>query len=388
MYIARQMATSLQEMRSKFPILLVTGPRQAGKTTLLRSVFPEFGYVNLELGPNREFAREDPLGFLRQYPAPLIIDEAQRVPELFSYLQVMVDENRDMGQYLLSGSQNFLLLDQTAQSLAGRVGIFKLLPLSLAELKGHQPSLLPANLEQALFSGGYPALFERQLDPAQYFPAYVETYLERDVRQVTQVQDLTTFQGFLRLCAGRVGQPLNYQSLAVEAGISAPTVKKWLSVLEASYIAFRLAPYFENVSKRVVKSPKLYFYDTGLLCQLLDLNEAAQIEQYYNKGSLLENYVVVELMKNRYHQFRPASLYFWRDSNQREVDIVLREGGETHLFEVKYAHTPKSSFFKGFQAFRQALPTSRGPQTVVYAGEMAQQRSEGEFLPWSELERR
>ena len=385
MLISRQMAGPLQAMRSKFPILLVTGPRQAGKTTLLRALFPDVAYINLELGSNRDFAREDPLGFLRQYAPPLIIDEAQRVPELFSYLQVQVDETRQMGQYILSGSQNFLLMDQTAQSLAGRVGIFTLLPLSLAELDGHSPSLMPEQVEAAIFQGGYPALYERDRGPELDFPAYVETYLERDVRQVTQVQNLASFRTFLRLCAGRVGQPLNYQSLATDAGVSTPTVKNWLSVLEASYIAFRLPPYFENISKRVVKSPKLYFYDTGLLCHLLDLNDPRQIGQYYNKGSLLENLAVVELLRNRYHHFRPVSLYFWRDSNGTEVDVVLREGGEPHLFEIKYSFTPKASFFKGMQAFRHAAPQLQGRDVVVYAGDQVQARTQGEILPWQAL---
>lgn len=383
--IARQLETSIREMLTKFPILLVTGPRQAGKTTLLREMFADYQYVNLEFAANREFAASDPVGFLRQYTGKVILDEAQRVPQLFSYLQVRADEDREMGKYILSGSQNFLLADNVAQSLAGRVAIFKLLPLSHLELRGHAPGLLAENPEAAIFRGGYPALFQRDIHPAAYFPSYLETYLERDVRSVANIADLGTFRNFLRLCAGRVGQTLNYQSLAIETGISQPTLKKWLNILEAGFIAFQMQPYFENFSKRIVKSPKLYFYDTGLLCHLLDLNEAAQIGQYHAKGSLFENMVAAELMKNRFNVFRPASIYFWRDSNGNEVDFLIREGGEMHLLEAKYSFTPTAQFFKGIQFLRAAAQHSDGKNFVLYAGNEPQKRSDVEVLPWREL---
>ncbi len=374
-------------MLTKFPILLVTGPRQAGKTTLLREMFKDYRYVNLEFAANRAFASEDPVGFLRQYSGKVILDEVQRVPELFSYLQVRADEDREMGKYILSGSQNFLLADKVAQSLAGRVAIFKLLPLSHRELQGHQPGLLPDRLEEALFYGGYPALFERNIDPTAYFPSYLETYLERDVRSVANIGDLGAFRNFLRLCAGRVGQTLNYQSLAVEAGISQPTLKKWLTVLDAGFVAFQLQPYFENFSKRLVKSPKLYFYDTGLLCHLLDLNEPGQIESYHAKGSLFENMVASELMKNRYNDFRPASVYFWRDSNGNEVDFLVREGNAINLIEAKYSFTVTAQFFKGIRFVRTSAPDSSGKNVVVYAGEEHQLRSEAEVWSWRNLSR-
>lgn len=383
--IARQLETSIREMLTKFPILLVTGPRQAGKTTLLREMFADYQYVNLEFAANREFAASDPVGFLRQYAGKVILDEAQRVPQLFSYLQVRADEDREMGKYILSGSQNFLLADNVAQSLAGRVAIFKLLPLSHLELRGHTPGLLAENPEAAIFRGGYPALFERDIHPSAYFPSYLETYLERDVRSVANIAELGTFRNFLRLCAGRVGQTLNYQSLAIETGISQPTLKKWLNILEAGFIAFQMQPYFENFSKRIVKSPKLYFYDTGLLCHLLDLNESAQIEQYHAKGSLFENMVAAELMKNRFNVFRPASIYFWRDSNGNEVDFLVREGGEMHLLEAKYSFTPTAQFFKGIQFLRAAAPHSKGKNFVLYAGNESQKRSDVEVLPWRAL---
>ncbi len=383
--IPRQLEAPIREMLSKFPILLVTGPRQAGKTTLLREKFKDYEYVNLEFAANREFAASDPVGFLKQYAGKVILDEAQRVPQLFSYLQVRVDEDREMGKYILSGSQNFLLSDNAAQSLAGRVAIFKLLPLSHKELLAETPIMLADTPEQAIFRGGYPALFERDIDPTSYFPSYLETYLERDVRSVANISDLGAFRNFLRLCAGRVGQTLNYQSLAVESGISQPTLKKWLTILEASFVAFQLQPYFENFSKRIVKSPKLYFYDTGLLCHLLDLNEATQIGQYHAKGALFENMVAAELMKNRFNTFRPASLYFWRDSNGNEVDFLLREGGETHLVEAKFSYTPTAQFFKGIQFLRKAAHRVKGRNIVLYGGDAPQKRSEAEVLPWRAL---
>lgn len=383
--IARQLEQPIREMLTKFPILLVTGPRQAGKTTMLREMFSDYQYVNLEYSANRAFAAEDPVGFLRQYSGNVILDEAQRVPQLFSYLQVRADEDRQMGKYILSGSQNFLLADNVAQSLAGRVAIFKLLPLSHLELRRHSPGLMADNPEMAIFRGGYPALFERAIHPTAYFPSYVETYLERDVRSVANISNLGVFRNFLRLCAGRVGQTLNFHALAIEAGISQPTLKKWLTILEAGFVAFLLPPYFENFSKRIVKSPKLYFYDTGLLCHLLDLDDEAQIHQYHAKGSLFENMVAAELLKNRYNAFAMPSIYYWRDSNGNEVDFLLRESGEMHLLEAKYSFTPTARFFKGIQFLRKAAPNAHGRNIVLYAGDEINKRQEAEILPWKDL---
>jgi predicted AAA+ superfamily ATPase len=286
--IARQLTQSIQATCALYPIVSLTGPRQSGKTTLLRHLLPDYRYVNFEEPNTRIFFHEDPLGFLKQYDRFVIFDEAQRVPDLFSYLQVKTDTDKIMGQYVLSGSQNFLLLEKISQSLAGRVGLFRLLPLSHAELVGVEPSLRPTDVAEAIFRGGYPALYDRNLPVARYFQNYVETYVTRDARDVLNIKDLNAFQNFLRLCAGRVGQPLNIQLLGTDAGISTPTVKNWLSILEASYILFQLPPFFENFNKRIIKSPKLYFYDTGLLCHLLGINEPEQISQFYKRGSLFE----------------------------------------------------------------------------------------------------
>ncbi len=385
--VVRQIAQSIRDLRSKFPVISVTGPRQSGKTTLLRGMFPDYRYVNFEDPDARLFFEEDPRGFLREYNSHVIFDEAQRVPTLFSYLQVKVDEDKIMGQFILSGSQNFLLLEKITQSLAGRVAIFRLLPLSHAELERHSPSLKPTDVENAIWRGGYPVLYDRDTEPGFYFQSYLETYVERDVRSVLNIKDLNAFQTFLRLCAGRVGQPINFQSLATGSGISAATVKNWLSVLEASYVVFQLPPFFENFNKRLVKSSKIYFYDTGLLCFLLGISEPAQITQHYSRGSLFENMVIVELMKNRYnHNVRPE-FYFWKDSHQVEVDLVSLEGLETNLFEMKYSFTPKAEFFKGLQSFRNAAPEHRksGGNIVVYAGDEGQKRSVATIESWRSL---
>jgi predicted AAA+ superfamily ATPase len=385
--VARQIADPIRRLLTQFPIISVTGPRQSGKTTLLRRMFPDYRYVNFEDPDSRLFFEQDPRGFLRQYDRQVIFDEAQRVPTLFSYLQGKVDEDKIMGQFVLSGSQNFLLLEKITQSLAGRVAIFRLLPFSHAELEAHSPSLKPANVETAIWRGGYPVLYDRDAEPSTYFQSYLETYVERDARNVLNIKDLNSFQTFLRLCAGRVGQPVNFQSLATEAAISAATVKNWLSILEASYIVFQLQPFFENFNKRLVKSPKIYFYDTGLLCHLLGISEAAQIGQHYHRGSLFENMVIVELVKNRYNRNQRPDFYFWKDSHHVEVDLVSLEGLETQLFEMKYSFTPKAEFFKGIQSFRNNAPEHRkaGTNFIVYAGDDRQIRSTANIESWRNL---
>lgn len=385
--IAREIAGKIRDMMTKYPLVSVTGPRQSGKTTLLREMFPDYRYVNFEDLDARLFFEQDPRGFLREYDRQVIFDEAQRAPSLFSYLQVKTDNDKIMGQYVLSGSQNFLLLEKITQSLAGRVAIFRLLPFSHSELDAPHPALKPRDVEMAIYQGGYPVLYDRGLSPMEYFQSYLETYVERDVRSVLNIKDLNVFQTFLRLCAGRVGQPVNFHSLATEASISSATVKNWLSILEASYIIFQLPPFFENFNKRLVKSAKLYFYDTGLLCYLLGITEPKQINQYYNRGSLFENMVIVELMKNRLNRNVRPDFYFWKDNHQVEVDLISLEGLETQLFEIKYSHTPKEEYYKNIQVFRNAAPEQRhsGSNFVVYAGDERQRRSFATIESWRNL---
>ncbi len=387
MMIARQISQLLRETCSLYPVLSVTGPRQSGKTTLLQSLFPDYGYVNFEEPNTRRFFEEDPLGFMNLHDRHVIFDEAQRVPELFSYLQVKTDADKVMGQYILSGSQNFLLLEKITQSLAGRVALFRLLPLSHAELAANEPDLRPAEVADIILKGGYPALYDRPIPLPRFFQNYLETYVERDARSLINIKDLNTFQNFLRLCAGRSGQLLNIQTLCVDAGISAPTAKSWLSILEASYILFQLPPFFENFTKRLVKTPKLYFYDTGLLCHLLGLSSQEQVLQYYQRGTLFENMAIVELMKNRWNSDRRTAFYFWQDSNKVEVDLVELDGLQTHLYEMKYSRTPTSDFFKGLKSFRNAAPLQRqqGDNIAIYAGDDRQPRTEATIESWRKL---
>ena len=385
--IPRILAAAVQSACTYYPIVSLTGPRQSGKTTLLQNMFPAYKYVNFEEPDTRRFFEEDPRGFLRLYDRQVIFDEAQRVPDLFPYLQAKPDADRIMGQYILSGSQNFLLLAKITQSLAGRVGLFRLLPLSQAELAGAARDLRPLAVHDAIFRGAYPALYDRPLPTGRFFQDYMETYVERDARNVLNIKDLGAFQNFIRLCAGRVGQPINLQSLGVDAGIATATVKSWLSILEASFVLFQLQPFFENFNKRLVKSPKLYFYDTGLLCYLLGLNDAEQVPQYYQRGSLFENFVVLEILKNRINADRQTSLYFWQDSHKVEVDLVELDGLETHLYEMKYSYTPSAEVFKGIQSFRATAPPARqkGKNYVFYAGEETQPRTLATVESWWKL---
>lgn len=385
MLISRDITARFQEVLPQYPVLALTGPRQSGKTTLLRNLLPQYQYVSLEEPFQREFAQNDPRGFLDKYSRYVIFDEVQRVPDLFSYIQTKTDNDRIMGQYILSGSQNFLLLEQITQSLAGRVSLFKLLPLSHAELAAHSPAQMHKRPSEAIFWGGYPALYDRGIGHFDFFSDYVETYVERDVRNLLRVQDLTAFRNFVRLCAGRIGTPLNLHSLAVDCGISNPTAKAWMSLLESSYIVYLLPPYFQNFNKRIIKSSKLYFYDTGLACYLLGLTAPEQVEGFYMRGGLFENMVILELLKNRMNRKAPANFYFWQDSNGIEVDLLLEAEGRTNLFEMKYSQTPHAEFSKGITSFRKNTPQLSGDNTIIYAGDIEQLRSDFSLLGWESV---
>ena len=380
--IERNITSKLIEFTKKFPIVSLTGPRQSGKTTLLRHILPDYRYVSLENPDNRNFAIDDPNGFLKTYNQFVIFDEVQRVPELFSYIQTKVDEDKIMGQYILSGSQNFLLLSQISQTLAGRVAVLKLLPFSYAELKN--ANLLSENIAVNIFKGTYPATYDRQLSSDEFYPSYLETYIQRDVRSLLDIKDLRSFQTFVKLCAGRIGQPLNLSSLANDCGISSPTAKAWLSILESSFIIFTLSPYYQNFSKRLIKSPKLYFYDTGLACHLLNMTEAEQVETYYQRGSLFENAIISELLKNRLNQAKNQTLYFWQDSNKNEVDLLEEIGQEINLFEMKYSMTITKEHLKNLQLFRN-ISQIEGENYLIYAGDFPQIRSEGKVESWKKI---
>ncbi len=378
--IDRILSSTLREASAKLPVITITGPRQSGKTTLVRAVFTEHTYTNLEYPDTREYAETDPRGFLQSSPQ-MIIDEVQRVPNLTSYMQGMVDEAQRPAQFILTGSQNFSLVQSVSQSLAGRSAIYHLLPLSWEELhdSGYQEeSYLPW-----LYRGFYPRLYDYDLPPAAWLPDYIQTYLERDVRQITQIQNLTTFQTFLKLCAGRVGQLLNMSALSNEVGVDTKTIKSWISVLEASYIVFLIRPHYKNFNKRVVKTPKLYFYDTGLACSLLGIQSEEQLRTHYLKGELFESFVVSELQKHQFNRGQRPVPYFWRDNTGHEVDFLLERSDSTTIAEIKSGKTIRPEFFRGLNFYRK-ITTEKTSSYLIYGGDTSQRRSEHSVLRWQD----
>ncbi|MEM7659432.1 MAG: ATP-binding protein [Bacteroidota bacterium] len=379
-YLTRSLAGPLFDLLKQYPILAVTGPRQSGKTTLLRELFPEYRYVSLENTDNRTFATEDPVGFLKRFDQQVIFDEVQRAPVLFPYLQTLVDESRQMGQFILSGSQNFHLLSNITQSLAGRVALFKLLPFDAAELQlNHLPI---TDWRSWLVKGFYPAIEDRGIAPAVFYNNYLQTYLERDVSDLARVQDAKRFRNFLLLCAARVGQLLNYSSLASEAGLSLPTVKSWLALLERSYLIHLLPPYYENFNKRVVKSPKLYFYDTGLLCFLLGLRSPGDLDEYRQTGSLFENLVIANFLKQAHHQYTLTEYWFWRDHRQREIDLLSRLGGSFQTYEIKSTETVLPKLFRGLNHFESEVVRQPTQKTLIYGGDQPHDRTGAKVRAW------
>ncbi len=380
MIIHRQLSSKIQQLSTKFPIVTVTGPRQSGKSTLLRSQFPDYRYVSLENPDMRSFASEDPNGFLKTYDNHVIIDEAERVPDLFSYLQTHVDEVNDTGMYLLAGSSNFHLMSSIDQSLAGRTGVVKLLPFSRAEL--HDADRLPETINSQIFTGFYPRIFDKDIAPTDYYPAYITTYVERDVRAILNISDLNRFTRFIRLCAGRIGQMLNMSSLATEAGVTIPTIDSWLSVLEASYILYRLEPNYNNYNKRIVKTPKLYFYDTGLACSLLGINSVDQLDTHFLRGGLFENMVVNQFIKDSLNRGMRPDLTFWRDSTGLEVDLIRTDGTEMYAYEIKSGSTYNPDYFKGLKKWAKLSDISPEHLAVIFAGDTEFETSDGRVLPF------
>ncbi|GAB4407765.1 MAG: ATP-binding protein [Bacteroidia bacterium] len=380
--IARTLAANIQALRGKFPVCFLTGPRQSGKTTLLRSLIPDLPYVSLEEPDIRAIALQDPRGFLEQFPQGLVLDEAQRVPELFSYIQTRVDMHPER-RYYLSGSQNFLLSEKITQSLAGRTAVLNLLPLSLAELGG--AGIAFGSFEEVLFRGQYPRCYDRDIQPQDFYPSYVQTYVERDVRQMKNIGDLDAFIRFLQLCAGRIGRPLNVSSLAQDAGISANTAKSWISILRASFLVFALQSHFRNLGKRVIKSPKLYFYDSGLACYLLGISDAGQLFSHYLRGNLFENFVLSELLKYRLHRGLQPNLYFWQDKARREIDCLIEQGAQLRAVEIKSAKTMLDSYFDNIRAWQQLHTEPQAPGYVIYGGDRSFGLPGGRLLSWRDM---
>lgn len=350
-------------------MVTLVGPRQSGKPTLARALFPDYEYITLEDPDRRRLATEDPRGFFKRYSGNLILDEIQRAPELLSYIQGLVDEPGAVRRFVLTGSHQLLLMEKVSQTLAGRTVIAKLLPFSKREIDRHPH---PHRLEDYLFTGGYPRIYDRQLNPSTWLSQYLQTYVERDVRSLLRIGELDTFDRFLRLCAGRVGQLLNLSSLGADCGISQPTAGAWLSVLQTSFVAFTLRPHFRNFHKRLIKSPKLYFYDTGLLCHLLNISSPEMLRDHPFRGNIFENWVITERMKEFFNRGIEPPIYFWRDTKGHEIDLVLDEG--TYLFpiEIKSSYTFHPDFLKNVRFLAQlqsdtAIPSPAGE--CVYAGE-------------------
>lgn len=382
--IQRILGQYISAAAQKMPVIAVTGPRQSGKSTLVQQIFPAYTYLNLEDIEHRKFALSDPKGFLQHAGGNVILDEVQYVPDLLSYIQVTVDREKKPGQFVISGSQNLLLMESVAQSLAGRVAIFNLLPFSLEEIRNTVFAL--PSYEDYILKGFYPRIYDLDLNPTSWLLDYIKTYVERDLRQIVNVSDLGTFRQFLEICAGRIGQLVNFSEIGNLIGVSYQTVNKWLSVLQTSFIVHTLRPYHQNFNKRIVKTPKLYFYDTGLACALLNLRSVEELNRHFAKGALFENFVINEILKNRLNRNLLPGHYFWSAAGAREIDLLLHQGGRLFPIEIKSGRTINTHFFdnlKYFQPLSGALPEE---SFLVYGGDEVQKRSLAQVLSWKNLQ--
>ena len=362
----RILAKPLKALAKQYPVITLLGPRQSGKTTLVKQCFPDYAYINLEEPDTRLFAKEDPRRFLESYSGHLIVDEIQRVPELLSYIQVMVDSQPEKGRFILTGSHQFELHQSITQSLAGRTALLTLLPFSLAELQAAGENI---SLDQALFKGFYPRIYQNKLNPTQAYRDYFKTYVERDVRQLINIKDLSLFEKFIHLCAGRVGTTLNINQLGNDTGISTPTVEQWLSLLEASFIIYKLRPYYENFGKRVIKASKLYFTDVGLLSYLLGIEDIKQLFRDPLRGNCVENLVVMELVKARLNYNLDPHFYYFRDNHQHEIDVIFKQGSQLIPIEIKASQTFNIDFLKGLRYFEKLAADRVSESYLIYAGD-------------------
>jgi predicted AAA+ superfamily ATPase len=386
MMITRDAEEKLRSLAEGFPAVAVIGPRQSGKTTLVQSVFPKKPYVLLEDPDTRAFAEEDPRGFLTQYRGTgAVLDEVQRVPDLFSYLQGVLDQDNRPGHYILTGSQNFLLMENISQTLAGRVGIIRLLPLSMREL--NREGISASTYEEYLFTGFFPRLYSSPLQPRDFYSSYIQTYLERDLRQLKQVQNLSAFQTFIRMCAFRNGQIVNYSSLGHDCGVTHNTAKEWLSLLETSGILVLIRPHHKNFNKRLVKMPKLYFTDPGLAAHLIGVQSPEDLAFHPHKGGLFESLIVTEFLKYRFNRGMESNLYFWRDQHGHEIDCVIEQsGGDLVSVEIKSGRTANAEYFKDLSYWNALSGTPPERSFVVYGGDQSQQRSAGNIVGYAHLD--
>lgn len=377
------MDEKLKALASKFPVVSVIGPRQSGKTTLVRNVFADMDYVSLEDLDTREFAVTDPRGFLATHGKGAIIDEAQRAPGLFSYIQTAVDKTSKMGQFILTGSQNILLAENLSQTLSGRVAILRLLPFSIAELKETGYNL--HTLEEYMFTGFYPRIYDKRISPVDWYPNYIQTYVERDVRLIKNISDLNAFQKFVKMCAGRTGQCLNLSSLGNDCGITHNTAKAWLSILEATYLVFLIRPYYKNLSKRLIKMPKLYFHDTGLACSLLGIQTTSQLDTHYLKGSLFESFVLSEIIKDRFNRGFEPNCFYWRDKTGNEIDCIIEIGNSVLSVEIKAGKTISEDFFAGLIYWSKLTGQEGKNAYLIYGGNDDQKRKHATVLSWMNI---
>jgi predicted AAA+ superfamily ATPase len=382
--IPRSAEKTLVSLAKGYPVVAVTGPRQSGKSTLVKHVFASKQYVTLEDIEIREYAENDPKGFLAQFPDGAILDEVQRVPHLFSYIQTLVDKKAQTGVFVLTGSQEFELFEDITQSLAGRVATVVLLPFSSSELK--IANLLPDSIEQLLLTGFYPPIYDRSLEPSTWYSNYVRTYIERDVRQMIQIRDLSTFQRFVKMCAARTGQLLNLSALASECGITHNTANAWISILEASFVVYLLKPHHKNFNKRLVKTPKLYFLDPGLAAWLLAVQDSEQMSMHQAKGALFETFVVSELLKRRFNQALDANIYFWRDRAGNEIDVLIDTGTSLTPVEIKSGKTAIPDFFEMFRKWKNISGSAFEKGRLVYGGTVYQDRPDCTVIPWDRID--
>jgi uncharacterized protein len=378
--IPRSLSKSIKRLLKQYPVVSITGPRQSGKTTLLKTYFSEFIYVSLENPDNLDFALSDPRGFLTRYSNKCIFDEVQRAPQLFSYLRQIVDDARAPGRFILSGSHNFLSMEPAARSLAERMAALQLLPFDRTEMSSG--GFAPKTADEALFTGAFPRLFDKEIKPGDFYPHYATAYVERDVRQLKNVADLAAFHQFVKLCAGRCGSLLNMAAIGNDCGVTHNTVRSWLSLLETSFMAFLLPSYRVHFNKRIVKSPKIYFYDTGLVCSLLGIRSASELAAHSMRGPLFENYILIEFLKYYHHRGQRPELYFWRDKTGHEIDCIVAHGQKIVPVEIKSGQTICDDFFKYIGYFNDL----RGKRDafVVYGGEETKLRTKATVLGWND----
>ena len=378
--IDRQIENELALLKNEFPIIAILGPRQSGKTTLSKKVFTNYEYVSFEDYDVREFAENDPRGFLDRYKENIIFDEIQRVPKIISYLQTHVDKQNKNGTIIITGSHNFLLMEQISQSLAGRVGITKLLPFSIKEIE-----MLNIGKENMIFNGLYPRIYDQEIRAETYYKNYISTYIEKDIRQIKKITKLDVFIKFMKLLAGRTGQELNLASLGEECGVSHNTILEWISVLEASFIVYRLKPFYKNYNKRLVKKPKLYFTDTGLVCSLLGIKKKEELDYHFLKGAIFETFIINEVLKANYNIGEKYELFYWRDNHKKEIDLIIDFGIRQYGVEIKSSGTVSEKYFDGLKYWRELTQTNNDDLYLIYGGAENMKRNEMNVVSWNNI---